>query len=352
MNARASIPRQNAAKIGRRSALSLALCIFVLISQIIGTYPANAQSDADRKINVVATIGMIGDVVKVVGGDRINLTTLMGPGVDPHLYRATANDVTTLQKADIIFRGGLNLEGKMGEIFSKLANKIPVYAMGDGIPEDELLEFPGYADQYDPHIWFDVSYWSRGVGTVADGLAKLDPKNADAYQKRAKEYQETLALVDQYTKDAIATIPKEQRLMITAHDAFSYFARRYDIEVQGLQGVSTEAEAGVEDVRKLADLIVSRKVPAIFIETSVPARTIEAVQAAVKARGWNVAIGVPLFSDALGDEGTLEGTYIGMVLHNDAAIVTALGGKLPPLPEALKEYLPVLERATFKPAQN
>jgi manganese/zinc/iron transport system substrate-binding protein len=320
------------------------ITLIVVLTVLLVSKSAHAQDIATRKIKVVATVGMITDVVGIVGGDRVEVAGLMGPGVDPHLYRASASDVQKLSQADIIFYGGLHLEGKMVEILEKLGSKIPTIPVAESVPEKERLDFPGLQGFYDPHVWFDVSYWSLATTAIQDGLAKLDPKNAEAYKQRAELYQAKLALLDQYTKDAIKSIPEGQRVMVTAHDAFHYFGRRYGVEVVALQGVSTEAEAGVEDVRRLADLIATRKIPAIFVESSVPHRTIEAVQEAVKARGWDVKIGGQLFSDAMGDAGTLEGTYIGMILHNDTILVTALGGKMPTLPEGLADYQPVVDR--------
>lgn len=301
---------------------------------------------SDTGLNAVTTVGMIGDVIANIGGEHIAVTTLMGPGVDPHLYRATAQDIQTLQDADIVFRGGLLLEGRMGEIFDRLDDSVPVITMTGDIPEDRLLMLDAATNYPDPHVWFDVSMWSIGAQTVATALTELDPANAQDYAANAAAYLEKLAALDAYVSEAVSTIPESQRLMITAHDAFNYFGRRYNIEVTGLQGISTEAEAGVQDVQNLVSLIVEREIPAIFIESSVPARTLQAVQEAAQSRGWNVNIPQELFSDAMGDAGTNEGTYIGMVIHNVAIITTALGGSMPALPELLAPYSDVIARAT------
>jgi manganese/zinc/iron transport system substrate-binding protein len=285
-----------------------------------------------RPINVIATVGMAADMVRNIGGDRVNVQALMGAGIDPHLYRPTAGDVERLSGADMIFYVGLNLEGKMAGIFERLEGK--TYAIAAGIPTDQLL--PYEETFFDPHIWFDVNLWSQGIDSVRDALIKIDPGSAEGYRTRAEAYRARLTALDEYVRTSIATIPEEARVMITAHDAFEYFGRRYGIEVEGLQGISTEAEAGVDDVRALVDLVVERQIPAIFIESSVPARTIEAVKEAASARGWNVEIGGELFSDALGNEGTPEGTYIGMILYNTATITNALGGSAPAVPESLK----------------
>ncbi|MBE2184327.1 MAG: zinc ABC transporter substrate-binding protein [Anaerolineae bacterium] len=303
------------------------------------------QTSNDGRINAVTTVGMITDIIQQIGGEYVNVNGLMGPGIDPHLYRPTARNVQTLQNADIIFRGGLNLEGKMGEIFDRLNEQITVVAMAQDIPESELLDFPAYPGHFDPHIWFDVSLWAMGVNTAAEALAEIDPAHAETYAANAASYLQRLSALDAYITEAIATIPEAQRVMITAHDAFQYFGRRYNIQVAGLQGISTEAEAGVQDVQNLVSFIVDRQIPAIFVESSVPARTLEAVQEAARAQGWDVTIPAQLFSDAPGNAGTGEGTYIGMVLHNVAAITIGLGGTMPDLPDALADYHDVIERA-------
>ena len=280
---------------------------------------------AARKIRVAATVGMIADAVRNVGGDRVAVTALMGPGIDPHYYKATAGDVQTLNGADVIFYNGLELEGRMTEIFEKIERTgKPTVAVARDIPPDRLRQPREFAGRYDPHIWFDVTLWREAVRTVAETLARLDPAHADGYRKRADAYRAELDALHDYVRREIATIPKTGRVLITAHDAFGYFGRQYDIEVRGLQGTSTTTEAGARDVQDLAAFIAARRIKAIFVESSVPRATIEAVQKAVQARGFAVAIGGELFSDAMGREGTPEGTYVGMVRHNVDTIVRAL----------------------------
>jgi manganese/zinc/iron transport system substrate-binding protein len=316
-----------------RTAISLLLLFGGLLS-LVGCSPSSPTSDngrrapadvAGRKIEAVTTVGMIADIVKNVGGDRVAVTALMGPGVDPHLYRATAGDVDTLGKADIIFYGGLELEGRMTDIFVKMARKgTPTIPVSEKIPENLLREPKEFQGKYDPHIWFDVTLWKLAAETVRDELAKYDPNSAEKYKQNAADYLKKLDELHEYVKTQIATIPKASRVLVTAHDAFGYFGRQYDMEVLGLQGTSTATEPGAKDVQQLAETIATRKIKAIFVESSVPPASLEAVKAAVKSRGWDVAIGGQLFSDAMGQDGTPEGTYIGMVRHNVDTIVKAL----------------------------
>ncbi len=289
-----------------------------------GTDVAESGDVADRPINVVTTTGMIADAVKNVGGDRVDVTGLMGPGVDPHLYRPTASDVSALDEADIIFYNGLELEGRMTDIFVRLAASKPTVAITESLPEDRLQEPPAFQGKYDPHVWFDVDLWSLTIETIREALAELDPASADLYQTNAERYVAELQELDGYVQEQINTIPEVGRILITAHDAFGYFGLRYGVEVIGLQGTSTAAEAGAADVQNLSRLIVEREVKAIFVESSVPRATIEAVQLAVQSGGHEVAIGGQLFSDAMGAAGTPEGTYIGMVRHNVDTVVGAL----------------------------
>jgi manganese/zinc/iron transport system substrate-binding protein len=304
--------------------LALLLALAVLMA---ACGPANSTGKdlSSRKIKVVSTVGMINDVVRVVGGDRVEAVGLMGPGVDPHLYRATAGDVKKLEDADLVFYGGLELEGRMTDIFVKMASRgTPTYAVSERVPATELREPPEFAGKHDPHIWFDVTLWRYAVESVRDGLAKLDPASAKTYQANAEAYLKELDSLHGYVQEQIAKVPPEQRVLVTAHDAFGYFGKRYGVEVMGIQGTSTATEAGAGALRTIADTISKRRVKAIFVESSVPKGTVEALQKAIQSRGWNVTIGGELFSDALGQEGTPEGTYIGMVRHNVDTLVKAL----------------------------
>lgn len=275
-------------------------------------------------INVVTTVGMIADLVENIGGERVEVTGLMGPGIDPHLYKASAGDVQTLDQADMIFYGGLELEGRMTDIFVKLAATRPTVAVTDEVPREQLREPPEFQGKYDPHVWFDVTLWQYAAKQVADELARVDPSSAELYRRNLQTYDAELTELHQYIKAQIETVPAQSRVLITAHDAFGYFGAQYGVEVRALQGTSTATEAGAADVQSLAQYIAERDIKAIFVESSVPETTIKAVQAAVEARGKQVAIGGKLFSDAMGQDGTPEGTYIGMVRHNVDTIVNAL----------------------------
>jgi manganese/zinc/iron transport system substrate-binding protein len=283
-------------------------------------------SAQDGRIRVVATIGQIADAVTNVGGDLVQVEALMGPGIDPHLYKASEGDIFTLLDADLILYNGLHLEGRMGEVLDEFAAEKVVVPVAENIPHDQLLFPEQFAGQYDPHVWFDPTLWAYVVERVEQALIEVDPENAETYAANADAYLAELAAMDAESLAKIATIPEENRVLVTAHDAFNYFGRHFGLEVVGLQGMSTETEAGVGDLQDVTNLIVELGVPAIFVESSVSPRTIEAVQAAVRDRGHEVAIGGELFSDAMGAEGTVEGTYLGMVEHNVDTITEALGG--------------------------
>lgn len=267
---------------------------------------------------------MIGDAVENVAGDLVEVQTLMGPGVDPHLYNATAGDVGRINEADIVFYNGLHLEAAMAEVLQETGT-VTTVAVAESIDEERLLKPAEYEGQADPHVWFDVELWQVAVGEIRAALAELDSDNAGRYEANAEAYLQELEELDAYVADRVEQIPAQQRVLITAHDAFNYFGEAYGIEVRGLLGISTASEAGTRDIRQLAEFIAERQIPAIFVESSVSARSIEAVQAAVEAAGGEVGIGGELFSDAMGDEGTEEGTYIGMVRHNVDTIASALG---------------------------
>lgn len=299
--------------------------IFTILIISSCTNQKNTADISERKVRIVTTIGMITDAVKNVGGNRVQVKGLMGPGIDPHQYKATSRDLSRMFEADIIFYNGLHLEGKMAEMFGKMQAKgKKTVAVSDGIERMALLKPSQFEGAYDPHIWFDVSLWMKAVEKIRDSLCKIDPKNSDLYQRNAEDYLSKLGELHNYVKSEAQKIPDGRRILVTAHDAFNYFGRAYGFEVRGLQGISTAAEAGTGDLRNLADFIANRKIPAIFIESSIPVRNIEAAKAAVKSRGFDVKIGGELFSDSMGSEGTEEGTYIGMLKHNIDTIVSSL----------------------------
>ena len=313
----------------RRGAPYLVAALAVLVVPLLagcgtGTDAGGADETGEGRIKAVATIAQVGDVVGVVGGDRVEVEALMGPGVDPHVYKASEGDVVSLVEADIVFYNGLHLEGRMGDVLERLGEERPVVAVADEIPAELLRQPPEFEGNYDPHVWFDATLWARVTERVREALVELDPEHAAEYEANAAAYVSELEALDAYAREQIATIPKERRVLVTAHDAFGYFGQRYGIEVVGLQGISTEAEAGVDDLQRVADLIAERDVKAMFVETSVSPRTVEAVQAAVRDRGGEVTIGGSLYSDAMGAAGTPEGTYLGMFRHNVETIVAAL----------------------------
>jgi len=293
--------------------------------------PAAAFGQAAPRRSVLATTAMIGDLVREIGGDRIRAEVLLGEGVDPHLYRATREDVARMLRADLIFYNGLLLEGKMTDAFVRVARAgRPVYAVTELLPEGSLIEPDGTAGHFDPHVWMDPRAWSTAAELIAAKLTEHDPGGADGFARNLATLRERIAALDAWAAQAIASIPERQRLLVTAHDAFNYFSRRYGIEVLGIQGISTESEAGVRRIQEFVELLAERRVPAVFVESSVSDRNIQALVEGAAARGHQVTIGGTLFSDAMGAPGTYEGTYLGMIDHNVTAIVTALGGQAAP----------------------
>lgn len=300
--------------------------------------PEGNGSGSGAPLQVVATVGIFADVVRELGGDCVQVEALMGPGVDPHLYRASAGDLDLLGGAELIVYGGMLLEGKMEDVLSRMGQRTSTLALLETLAEDELLSLPDSAGHHDPHLWNDPALFAQTFPAIEARLAELRPACAEAVRANGERYGAQVVALDGWAREAMATVPEGQRVLVTAHDAFAYFGRAYGLEVHGIQGVSTESEASVADIRNIADLIVERRVPALFVESSVNPRNIEAVQAAAQARGWSVSTGASLFSDAMGDDGTAEGTYLGMVRANVSRVVEALGGTVPPLPEALSAW--------------
>lgn len=306
-----------------------ALCVLLAFSLCPLSVPGcseRAPASAAGPVQVVATTGMVADAVRAVGGDRVQVTQLMGEGVDPHLYKVAPGDIRALNEAGIVFYSGLHLEGKMQDIFENISSTRPVIAVTRGITETDLLHPPDSTSHADPHVWFDVSLWKRTLSVVAEELSKADPAHAAAFATRAQTAEAAYSRLHESVKAAIGTIEPSKRVLVTAHDAFHYYGRAYGIEVLAIQGISTESEASLKDINTLVDTLVTRNVPAVFIESSVPRKTIEALIEGCKARGHTVVIGGELFSDAMGKPGTPEGTYEGMVMHNTTTIVQALSG--------------------------
>ena len=309
----------------------------VLVAIIIGISVVLIQNNDDSKINdiensnsfsqkivVTTTTNVITDLVENIGGDNVSVSGLMGPGVDPHLYRPSASDVKLLQNADIIFYNGLDLEGKMGDIFVKIGKEgTSVLAVSENIPPESLLTLENNGN-FDPHIWWDVKLWAEAAKVVATGLKEYDPENSDKYEKNLSEYLNQLEILDSNNLNKINSIPQEQRVLVTAHDAFQYFGHTYGFEELSIQGWSTDSEAGIREIQNLADEISKRKIKALFVETSISPATIEALEAAIQDKGHDIVIGGELFSDAIGEKGTPEGTYVGAFTHNIDTIVKAL----------------------------
>ncbi|WKZ61505.1 MAG: zinc ABC transporter substrate-binding protein [Cyclobacteriaceae bacterium] len=282
------------------------------------------ETQEQEVLKIVTTTGMIQDAVKNITGVHAQVEALMGPGVDPHLYKATQGDLKKLTEADVVFYNGLHLEGKMGEVLEKLSRTKPVLAVAASLPDSILLEVEGFEGITDPHIWFDVKLWREAVQTIHTYMVEIDSTHKAYYDSAAHAYTMQLDSLHGAVSAQLLTIPEEQRVLITAHDAFGYFGRAYNIQVRGLQGISTVAEFGLRDVTELVDFIIERKIKAIFVESSISPKSIQAVEEGCRKKNWQVKIGGNLYSDAMGDPGTPEGTYIGMVNANVKTIVEAL----------------------------
>ncbi len=308
------------------AALSVALLFLSLTGCARQTNSGGAADFRDQKMKVVVTTNIIGDLVRQLAGNQVALTTLMGPGIDPHLYRASEGDVQTMAAADLVLYNGLHLEGKMTDVFKQMnARSVPTSALAEeALPDSVLIPSSEYASSYDPHVWFDVELWTKVTRHVEDVLAARDTAHAEIYRKNADAYVQRLDSLNRYVRAQAQRVPEDQRVLITSHDAFRYLGRAYDIDVRGLQGISTATEAGTKDVQNLADFVVQRQIPALFVESSVSPRGINAVQKAVEAQGFEVRVGGTLYGDALGDRGSPTSTYIGALRHNIDTIVEGL----------------------------
>lgn len=290
---------------------------------------ATSEREDDGRLHVVSTTNIIGDLVGEIGGEFVQSTPLMGPGVDPHLYKASEGDVSRMARADVILYNGLHLEGKMTDVFEQMARRgIPVYPLAEeSVDESTLIESDEFSGNYDPHVWFDVSLWKRVARRTAEILSERMPEHASDFDRNLETYLGKMDEHEQYVRERVDQLPEPQRILVTSHDAFGYFGRAYGFDVRGLQGISTATEAGTADVQALADFVARRRLPALFVESSVSPRGIEAVREAVRAQGFEVRIGGTLYGDALGDAGTEAGTYLGMIKHNVDTIVEALSAE-------------------------
>ena len=293
---------------------------------------AAAGGDGARSYpyRITATTGMVADLVRQVAGDRAAVTAIIGEGVDPHLYVPTRSDAAALMEADVVFYSGLLLEGKMTDTLIRVARSgRPVHAVTELVDESLLLQPEEFAGHFDPHLWMDVAGWTHAVDAVSAALAAFDPASERGYRERAAAYAETLDELHAYARRVLGTIPEPQRILVTAHDAFNYFGRAYGLEVAGIQGMSTESEAGLDRINRLVDLLVTREIGAVFVETTIADRNVRALLEGAAARGHVVVVGGELFSDAMGQPGTYEGTYVGMLDHNATTVARALGGTAP-----------------------
>lgn len=296
---------------------------------LVGCGDRHAETWGPEGLRVVTTVGMITDVVEQIGGDRIQVHGLMGPGVDPHLYRATPQDLRALSTADLIFYQGLLLEASMESVLEEMGRRTTTVAVSRGIPQDLLLSPPEFEGAWDPHLWSDVALWRRVALEILNALVAADPEGEAEFRARHAELDEALEALDAWVRETVETVPPSRRVLVTAHDAFHYFGRAYGFEVRALQGISTVAEAGARDVQDLVKFLLERDIPALFVESSVPDRMLEAVRQGVLAGGGQVRMGGMLYSDAMGTPGTPEGTYIGMIRHNVRTLVDALGPEVP-----------------------
>ena len=312
--------------LGVLAGVVISAIVFAAVLGIASVPGCKRPTEGSGKRQVVTTTAMIGDLVRNIAGDGVDVRSLMGEGTDPHGYVSTRSDVIALENADVVIANGLQLEGKMTTIFERLGSAgQPIHLLGTKLDRSLLLEIESGGDghNHDPHIWMDVDVWTTAIDVVAEILGD------DADEEKAASYRAQLAALDEYIRTSISSIPEERRVLVTAHDAFGYLGRAYGIDVRGIQGVSTESEAGARDITLLVDFIASRGIPAIFVESSVDTKSVQAIREGVRARGATLEIGGTLFSDAMGRPGTYEGTYIGMMDHNVTTITRALGGDAP-----------------------
>lgn len=284
---------------------------------------------ADARLTVVATTGMIADTARVIGGDLVEVKALMGPGVDPHAYRQTRTDILGMRRADLILWNGLYLEAQMEEVLEEMSALVSVHAVAEAVSEEQRIAHDDYVDRFDPHVWMDPVLWREVVMAIRQAMTDAAPQHGDAFAANADAYLDQLDGLALYTREVLGSVPEERRVLLTAHDAFNYFGRAYGFEVIGIQGISTESEAGLNRISELVDLLVDRQIGAVFVESSVSDRSVRALIEGAAAKGHDVRIGGELYSDAMGAPGTYEGTYVGMIDHNATVIAKALGGDAP-----------------------
>lgn len=316
-------------KVVSRRLVSLGLGAAVLATALSGLNPFGQVHAAPEKLQALATTGMIADAARQVGGDLVEVRALMGPGVDPHAYRQTRSDIVAMSKADLVLWHGLYLEAQLEEFMKELAAQQKVVAVAESLPKNLLIAHDDYEDKYDPHVWMNPNLWSRVVLAIRDALIEVRPEHEAAFRANADKHLAELADLSNYTTRVLSSVPPESRVLLTAHDAFNYFGSAYGFEVVGIQGISTESEAGLKRISELVGMLVDRNIKAVFVETSVSDRNIRALIEGAAAKGHQVVIGGELFSDAMGEPGTYEGTYLGMIDHNTTVISRALGGEAP-----------------------
>ena len=275
-------------------------------------------------LHIVTTTGIIEDCVKQIVGDSAEVSSIMGPGTDPHVYKPTPGDIELLDNADVIICNGLHLEGKMAEMLDKYAKEKPVLKVSDGIDEKDIIKSADFADSYDPHIWFDTKIWMKGLYYITEELKKLDSLSAEYFGNNYDRYHAEIAVTDMWVASQLDSIDTNQRILITSHDAFSYFGRRYDIEVRGIQGISTLSEVGLKDISEMVDFLIERQIKSIFVETSTSDKTAKSIVDGCRAKDFTVELKGPLYSDALGEPDSEGGTYIGMIKSNVTMIVNGL----------------------------
>lgn len=283
----------------------------------------------DARLTVVATTGMIADAARVVGGDLVEVRGLMGPGIDPHSYRQTRADIAALTKADLVLWHGLYLEAQMEEFLLRLGARAPVVAVGEAVPEEFRIAHKDYEGRFDPHVWMAPDLWGWVVDRIAEALSAARPEGAEVFAANARDYTANLTRLGAYAQGVLGSVPDAARVLVTAHDAFNYFGRAYRFEVEGIQGISTESEAGLARIGELVEMLVARRIGAVFVESTVSDRNMRALIEGAAAQGHVVQVGGELFSDAMGLADTYEGTYLGMIDHNVTTIARALGGVAP-----------------------